>query len=376
MSRRRGHGEGSVFRYREGFAAVLDLGWIGGKRRRRWVYGSTEREVLAKLRELQRRQDAGEQLARAPKTFGTWLDEWLAIKAREGTRPATLRGYRQQIKTHVAPALGSAPLDKLTPTMVRQFLSTKLDAGLSPTTVRSLHGLIRNALGDAEREELVHRNVAKAVRPPSLPSTERRALTLDEGRRLVAQIAGDQHEALWVCAIVLGLRRGELLGLQWEDLDTEAQVLRVRRTLQRVDGSLQFVPPKTQRSRRAVHVPTVVADRLRTHRAAQATDRLAAGARWVDTGVIFASSIGTPLEPRNVDRSWHAVRARADLTWLRLHDLRHACATFLLATGASPRTVMQILGHSQIALTMNTYAHVLPELEREALDEAARRLFG
>jgi integrase len=267
-------------------------------------------------------------------------------------------------------------LDKLTPTLIRRFLTGKLDGGLSATTVRSLHGLIRNALGDAEREELITRNVAKAVRPPALPTIERRALSLEEGRRLIEQIEGDRLEALWVTAIILGLRRGELLGLKWDDLDSDAKLLRVRRTLQRVDGSLEFVPPKTTRSRRAVHVPDVVLDRLRTHRAAQAAERLAAGTHWVDTGVIFASSIGTPLEPRNLDRAWHAVRARAELEWLRLHDLRHACATFLLASGASPRTVMQILGHSQIGLTMNTYTHVLPELERDALDEAARRLFG
>jgi integrase len=376
VNRRRGHGEGSVFPYRDRYAAVVDLGWINGKRRRRWVYGTTEKEVLGKLRDLHRRQDGGEDLSRIPDSFGKWLDEWVTLKEREGTRASTLRGYRQQIKTHIRPGLGAVRLDKLTPTLIRRFLTGKLDEGLSATTVRHLHGLIRNALGDAEREELITRNVAKAVRPPSLPTTERRALSLEEGRRLVEQIKGDRLEALWVTAVILGLRRGELLGLKWDDLDTDAKLLRVRRTLQRVDASLDFVPPKTVRSRRTVHVPAVVLDRLRTHRAAQAADRLAAGIHWVDTGVIFASSIGTPMEPRNLDRAWHAVRARAELDWLRLHDLRHACATFLLASGASPRTVMQILGHSQIGLTMNTYTHVLPELERDALDEAARRLFG
>jgi len=152
--------------------------------------------------------------------------------------------------------------------------------------------------------------------------------------------------------------------------------LTVRQTLLRVDGQLRFSEPKTDRSRRTVPLPDRTVELLRTHRRRQAAERLQAGERWQDFGLVFASTIGTPMESRNVDRAWHDVRAAADLPWLRLHDLRHACATFLLASGASPRTVMKTLGHSQIALTMNTYAHVLADVERAAVDAAADRLFG
>jgi len=205
---------------------------------------------------------------------------------------------------------------------------------------------------------------------------ERRVLSVEDARRLIDAIRGDRLEALWICALTVGLRRGELLGLRWSDVDQEAGVLTVRQTVLRVDGRLVFSEPKTARSRRSVPVPEPALARLRAHRARQAAERLAAGERWRDHGLVFASTVGTPLEPRNVDRAWHAVRAKVGLDWLRLHDLRHACATFLLASGASPRTVMKTLGHSQIALTMNTYAHVLPEVERAAVDDAARWLFG
>jgi integrase len=374
--RRRSHGEGSVFPYRDGYAAVLDLGWGQGKRSRKWVYGKTEREVLGKLADLRRRREKGQNLAAAPRTLGDWLDEWMQLKERDGTRPTTLRGYRKLIENHVRPALGKVALDKLTPTMIRRLLAEKTDAGLSATTVRHVHGLIRNALGDAEREELVHRNAARAVRPPTVQRAERRSLTVPEAKRLLDVLTGHPAKALYVCALTVGLRRGELLGLSWQDIDFEAGTLTVRQTVLSIDGRIIVAAPKTDRSRRTVPVPEQTLALLRAHRRRQAEQRLSAGQRWQDHGLVFPSRVGTPMEPENLDRSWHRIREAAGLDWLRLHDLRHACATFLLASGASPRTVMKVLGHSQIGLTMNTYAHVLPEIERAAVDDAARHLFG
>ncbi len=374
--RRRSHGEGSIFKYRDGFAAVMDLGWSGGKRQRKWVYGKTEREVLGKLADLRRRQEKGQDLTAAPRTFGEWLDEWLVMKDRDGTRPRTVQEYRALVNNHVRPALGKVALDKLSPTMVRRLLAEKTDDGLSAGTVRHIHGVIRNALGDAEREELVHRNVARTVRPPALRRPERRSLTVAEAKRLLKQLEGHPMEAFYITALTVGLRRGELLGLRWSDIDLAAGVLTVRQTVQRVGGRLEFTEPKTDRSRRTVPVPGQAIDVLRRHHRRQAAVRLAAGERWQDYGLVFTTRLGTPVEPDNLDRSWYKIRAAADLDWLRIHDLRHACATFLLASGASPRTVMKVLGHSQIGLTMNTYAHVLPEIERSAVDAASRHLFG
>jgi Phage integrase, N-terminal SAM-like domain len=209
--RRRSQGEGSVFRRGDGkWRGVLDLGWIDGKRVRRWVYGATEREVLAKLAELRDVQRQGQNLSARRYTFGQWLDEWMVLKRRQGTRPTTLRGYEWLIRQHIRPDLGGIRLDKLSPTDIRHLVEQKAGSDLSAQSVRLMHALIRNVLADAEREELVHRNAAKMVRPPQARREEIRALTVEDARRLVVVIHGDRFEALWLCALTLGLRLGEL----------------------------------------------------------------------------------------------------------------------------------------------------------------------
>ncbi|MFD8532810.1 site-specific integrase [Streptosporangium canum] len=222
----------------------------------------------------------------------------------------------------------------------------------------------------------MHRNVAKLVTPPALRGEEAKVLTVEEAKRLLAVIKDDRLEAFRICALTLGLRCGELLGLRWEDIDFANGLLAVRQTLQRADGSPQFVDPKTDRSRRVVPVPEPTLAALRKHKRAQAAEQLAAGKRWQNLGLVFPSTIGTPIEPGNLSTRWRATRKRAGLDWLRLHDLRHARASFLLVSGAPPRTVMKTLGHSQIGLTMNTYTHVLPDIERAAVDAVAKKLSG
>ena len=237
-----------------------------------------------------------------------------------------------------------------------------------------IHGVLRSALSDAQRLDLVPRNVAKAAKPPSLQASKRRALTFPEAQRLLAAASGDRLEALFVIALTMGLRRGELLGLRWSDLDPADHVLRIERAIQRAMGQLRFVEPKTPRSRRVLPVPQVAMAAFNAHRARQARERVAAGDSWHDEDLIFSSSIGTPMEPRNVNRRFDELRAKAGLDWLRLHDLRHACATYLLANGVEPRTVMEILGHSTIRLTMDLYGHVLPDRLRAAASAMDRAM--
>jgi len=181
-------------------------------------------------------------------------------------------------------------------------------------------------------------------------------------------IKGDRLEALFSVALSLGLRQGEALGLRLQDIDFEARTLRVNYAIQRIEGKLQMVEPKTEGSRRALPLTETILSALRSHRSRQLEERLSLGSHWQETGLVFTSTIGTPLDHRNVVRKFHALLEKAKLPRFRFHDLRHSCASLLIAQGVPARTVMEILGHSQISLTMNTYAHVMPAMKMEAID--------
>jgi len=359
---RRGQGEGSIYEQRPGlWAASIDLGWIDGRRRRKYVYAKTETEVIKKRDDLKRQLQLGVNLAATPRTVAEWLAEWLRdVKAHDGIKPSTLERYRRAVNFHLAPQLGRIKLDKLTPRDVQRMV-TALKAKLAPATVVKIHAVLRVALADAERLDLVPRNVAKAVKLPSVGRVERRALTPDEARKLLLELSANRLEALFVLALTTGLRRGELLGLRWSDIDLENRVLFVRQTVQRAEGELQVVRPKTHRSARAVPLAQIACDALVRHQARQQEEKVNAGELWRESGLCFGNTLGGLMEPRNVNRRFEIARKAVGLDWLRLHDLRHAYATFLIHRGQELRTVMDLLGHSTIRLTADTYGHVLPK---------------
>jgi len=368
--RRRSHGEGGLYRRESDgrWVGVIDLGWVDGKRRRRTVYGRTEREALDKMRELRRAADRGQDLSVKAQTVGAWLAYWLTeIKGHDGTRPSTLTRYRYAVDKHLVPVLGKTRLDKLTPKDVQRLHAARRDS-MKPASLAKIHAVLRAALSDAERMELVSRNAAKSVRSPRLEAEERRVLTPAEARSFLATVGDDRLEALFVLALTVGLRRGELVALRWADANVDAGTMRVRRSAQRVGGTLQFVEPKTRNSRRPVPLPRMAVDALKRQKERQDAERARAGKRWKENDLVFASTVGTLMEPRNVTRRFTQLRDKAGMPWLRLHDLRHACATFLLAAGVEPRTVMEILGHSTVRMTMERYGHALPERMRAAAD--------
>ncbi|GAA1416668.1 site-specific integrase [Catellatospora coxensis] len=366
---RRGHGEGSVYEFKPGlWAASVDLGWIDGKRRRKVVYAPTEAEAIVKRDALRRALTLGVNLAAPPRTIKEWLTEWLTEKERDGsTKPTTIARYRQVIDGHLIPQLGRIKLDKLSPRDVQRLVAQLRDK-MAPASVIKVHGVLRVALADALRLDLVERNVAKAAKLPRLGRVERRALTPAEARKLLTEVAGDRLEAFFVLALTTGLRRGELLGLRWIDVETDEKVLFVRQTLQRVNGQLCIVSPKTHRSTRPVPMARFACEALIRHREVQDREKAATEELWRESGLVFANTLGGPMEPRNVNRRFEQARKAAGLEWLRLHDLRHAFATFLLHDGQELRTVMELLGHSTIRLTADTYGHVLPAKARDAAD--------
>lgn len=363
--KRRGHNEGSIRKRPDGkWEARLSL--PNGKRKS--LYGKTRREVQDKLKSAQRDLDNGLNLAGAQQTVGQFLDHWLEDVVRPSVRPRTHHSYALLVRLHLKPELGHIQLTKLTPQHVQAMMSRKTAAGLSPRTVQYIRAVLRRALGQAMKWSLVGRNVATLVDPPRSVRKPVEPLTAEQARHFLNHAKDDRLGPLFHIAITTGLRQGELFGLRWDDVDLEVGTLTVRHALQRMDGKLQLVEPKTTLSRRTINLPASAVAVLRTRRIRQLEERLLAGSQWSDWGLVFTSSIGTPLEPSNVCKRLHLLLGAAGLPRQRFHDLRHCAASLLFAGGVAPRTIMGIMGHSQISLTMNTYAHLSPALQQDAAE--------
>lgn len=367
---RRGRNEGTIRQRKDGRWEARALVTDGtGVRVRRSLLGRSRSVVVAKLADAQRAEANGLPATTSRVSLTEYLASWLEA-SEPRIRPRTYESYELIVRVHLAPALGHIPLVRLTPPQVQAFLNAKTKAGCSPRTVAYIRAVLRQALGQAERWGLVTRNVAKLAEPPRVPRRQVQPLDPAEARTFLDAIRDDRYEALYLAALGVGLRQGELLGLSWRDVDLDGGTLRVRQALQRVKGGLTLVEPKSATSHRTVALPAVVRDSLRRHRVRQLKERLASGGRWRDDprDLVFLSTIGTPLDGVAVTRRFQALLADAGLPRQRFHDLRHACASLLLAKGVAPRVVMETLGHSQISLTMNTYSHVAPSLAREAAD--------
>lgn len=378
---KRGQGEGTIRKRSDGrWEAMLTIVGPDGKSRRKSLYGKTQREAREKLTAALRMLDQGETLPTDRQTVAQFLVRWLADVIKPNKAPSTYRVYEGLARLHLIPALGHIQLSKLTPQHVQVMLTAKGAGDLAnkPCTVQRLRDILRNALNQALRWGLVTKNAAVLVDPPRYRSPEVRPFTPEEARAFLAAARGDRLEALYTVVLAVGLREGEALGLRWEDVDVAQSVFKVRKQLQRIDGTLQLKDLKNARSKRTriLPLPPSLMAKLKAHRARQLEERLAAGKRWRDSGLVFTSTIGTPLDARNVLRRFQALTERAGLPRQRFHDLRHCCASLLLAQGVPPRVVMEILGHSDIRLTMNTYAHVMPVLQREAADMMETFLAG
>lgn len=358
---RRGHGDGSLYQRADGmWAASVDLGWQAGRRVRRIFYAHTRREAQQRLRQALRDQQAGVRPGTSRDTTAAYLVEWLEA-VRSTVRPTTWRRYRQLVEHQLTPHLGRIPLAALTPGDVETMLRT-LAASLAPRSIHHARAVLRTALARAVRHGLVARNVAALAEPPRVERHEAQSLSPAEVRRLLAAAEGHRLRPLLVLAVASGMRSGELRGLQWRDVDWKAGTVTVRRSLQRLDGVFLAVEPKTAKSRRTLPLPEVALQALRDHQQQQA-------AAPVSGAYIFTRADGQPLHPTTAWRALQTVLGDAGLPAMPFHALRHTAASLLLAQGTHPRVVMELLGHSTIALTMNTYSHVIPALEREAADQ-------
>jgi integrase len=362
---RRSPGEGSIFRRAHDGLWVGKVSLPDGTRKA--VYAKTRAAARAKLIDVQRSITQGLPLPAERETVGGLMDEWLL--SRQGVlRSSTVDTYRRHL-AHARPALARIRLARLAPTDLERLYASLLAAGRAPMTVRHVHAVLHAMLEHAMRQGRVPRNVASLVDAPAAQQQEMTTLTAEQARRLLDAAKGDPLEALYVLALTTGMRRGELLALRWPDVDLERGSLQVTGGLvrdSRADGGqLRVGPPKTKRSRRQVELGVLAVDALRRHRA-----------RASASGFVFATPTGHPLDPGNVlRRSFWPLLARTGVPHIRFHDLRHTAATLQFGMGTHPKVVADMLGHASVAITLDTYSHAVPGIDRKAA-EAMDRLLG
>ncbi|MFE2317802.1 tyrosine recombinase XerC [Streptomyces sp. NPDC059441] len=371
--KRNPNGAGSIWQRKDGrFEARVYVPQPDGTRKRKTVYGSTWDECDEKRQELVRRDRQGIPTPSRSAKLSEWLPYWLEEYIGPQRKRTTYVKYEMHVRLYLVPLLGSRRLESLTTANVRQMIS-KVTEQASAATAKEAHRVLRTALTAACRDELISRNVVKLVPAPRVEPRELHPWSLDETVTFLEAARTDPLYPAFVLAVALGLRRGEILGLQWRDVDLDRRTLTVRTTLNRGGKELYLDTTKNRRAR-VIPIPLMCVAPLRWQRLRQGARRDAIGADWHDSDHVFTTRSGRPIEPRNLYRSFLRIAASAGLPQVRLHDTRHGCASLLFAAGVAPRTVMEILGHSQIAVTMNVYTHVSDDNRREAMGHMDRLL--
>lgn len=356
----------------EARAAIVDA---AGRLHRRSVTADTERDAKRRLRELVAQHEAGVLAPDARETMTRFLTTWLE-GVKPTLRPRSWDRYEEHVRLHLIPTLGRIPLARLSPRDVQRANNELLKMGLAPATVGRAHAALRAALKQALRWQLIPSNPASLVTPPRVERHEMTALDPDQARRFLNAARHTPLEALWVLAVTTGLRQGELLALQWSEVDLEGASVRVTGTLTRINVDVASTgypkthrvtaPPKSARSRRRIEVGSLAVGALREHRRRQVEQRLHAGTLWVDRDLVFSGATGGHMHPDQLNRELRSLLTIAGLPTIRFHDLRHTAASLLLGRDVNPKKVSEMLGHSTVAITLDTYSHVLPTMHREA----------
>jgi integrase len=371
LARKRGNGEGSITKRKDGrWMARYTVHTAKGPKRRH-VYGKTRKEAADKLARVLSDRTDGIVYDDENTTVGEYLDGWLKGSVRGSVRKSTYDRDAYLVNNHLKPALGRVKLKKLAPAHVQGFYRDRLDAGLSASTVHKMHAILHKALVRAVAWQMVPRNVSEAVEPPQPTPKEMRPLSPAEARRFLDAARGERLEALYVLAVTTGMRQGELLALRWQDVDLENATISVRRTLTRDGGRVTIGEPKTRKSRRLIRLTSQATGVLRRHLERQLWEMQMVGDGYVDRGLVFTASTGAPVNPSNLrQRSFVRLLTKAGLPHVRFHDLRHTCATLLLSKGTHPKFVQELLGHATVAITLDTYSHVVPGMG----DQTARAM--
>jgi integrase len=379
---KRGNGEGSIYPVRgkdgkvKGYRAAYVVHTADGMKRR-YLSGKRREDVRDKLAKALSDRVDGLVFDAGAMTVGEYLDGWLKA-ARDTVRQSTHERHKELVEIHVKPALGRIKLKDLNPAHARFFYRERLDSGLTPATVHKIHAVLHKALKAAVADGLVPRNAAAGLKLPRIAQEEIDPLDAEEARRLLETVreTSDRLVVLYVLALNTGMRQGELLALKWNDVDLESGLLCVRRTLTRTGGSYAFGEPKTKKSRRSIRLTSGAAEALRRHLSSQLEEMERVGSLYQPGGLAFATETGTIINLSNLrNRSFKPLLGRAGLRQIRFHGLRHTCATLLLSKNVNPKVVSEMLGHASVRITLDTYSHLMPDMQEkaaQALEEALR----
>lgn len=365
MAKRRKHGEGTLFKRSDG---RYQASFVASDGKRKYFYAWKSSEALEKMRKAQQEDQKGLLSSGKKMLLRDYLPQWLETVEKPKVRLSSYKQYKSAINRHLVPALGHVMVHKLTVQQVQGLYAQKLEEGLSPNTIHIIHGVLHRALNNAVRWNLISRNVTEAVTLPKAERKEHRTLNQEEANRLITIVSGTRLEALLILALTTAMRKGELLGLRWSDIDLGKQVLQVRRTLNRVAGYGFVVnEPKTKSSKRKIMLTLSAIETLLRHEELQRQEREKAGEKWKDLGLVFCNKHGGYIDPDDILKEFQRALEQAGLPKIRFHDLRHSAATLLLEMSVHPKIVQDLLGHSNIATTMDTYSHVLPSMQQEVV---------
>lgn len=378
MASRRGRGEGAIYR------RSRDGRWVGeitlpDTGRRKTITGATRQEAQRKLAALRREIEHGFAPGDPRQTVEQYLVTWLDSIKPTMSDGAWLR-HEQFCRLQIVPAIGAVKLAALSAQHVQSLYAALLASGLSSTTVHHAHATLHKALKAAMRLGLVPRNVTEMVEVPRMQHHEMHVFSPEQARQFIAACDGERHAAALVLALTTGMRQGEVLALHWKDVQvtgSRGHSLSVRWNLRYRDGSFTFKEPKTRRSRRRIALAPETVEMLRAHRTRQKAERLAAGEVWQDNDLVVCTEAGTPLSANGGLRStFERVLRRAGLPAIRFHDLRHTCASLLLAANVNPKVVSELLGHATVAITLDIYSHVMPDMQEDAALTLATMLYS
>lgn len=343
----------------------------------RFLYASSEKEAYKKLEDALFEQKQGILATGPQQTVKQFLEYWIGdVHKPPMIRIGTYEMYRTVVDKYLIPGLGHIKLRKLTTQLIQSFYGKEMKKGVSTGRIRYINSILHKALSHAKRIKLIQVNVSDEIELSPAEEHEIEPLTPEQAQLLLQKVREHQLEALLTLAITTGMRKGEILGLRWQDIDLQEGVLHIRRTLGYyphhgfIEGE-----PKTKKSKHKISLPQFVMDALKLHRAFQLERRLQAGSTWVNKDLVFSNKDGDFIVPRTLNNHFNRLLEDIGLPHIRFHDLRHSAATLLLSMGVPAKVVQEILGHSNFSTTMNRYSHVLPTMQKEAM-EKMDNLFG